>query len=58
MAEGGEERLPDLYEKIWSCWGTLDSTEEPSSSYNVQVQKTPTRTKNELTLSENDRTRT
>lgn len=39
MAEGGEERLPDLYEKIWSCWGTLDSTEEPSSSYNVQVQK-------------------
>lgn len=36
MAEGGEERLPDLYEKIWSCWGTLDSTEEPSSSYNVQ----------------------
>lgn len=39
MAEGGEERLPDLYEKIWSCWETLDSTEEPSSSYNVQVQK-------------------
>lgn len=45
MAEGGEERLPDLYEKIWSCWGTLDSTEEPSSSYNVQVQKKPNKKK-------------
>lgn len=40
MAEGGEERLPDLYEKMWSCWETLDSTEEPSSSYNVQVHVT------------------
>ncbi|XP_078334687.1 immunoglobulin-binding protein 1-like [Crassostrea virginica] len=36
MAEGGEERLPDLYDKVWSCWETLDSTDEPSSSYNVQ----------------------
>ena len=38
MAEGGEERLPDLYDKVWSCWETLDSTDEPSSSYNVQVE--------------------
>ncbi|XP_062575460.1 immunoglobulin-binding protein 1-like [Saccostrea cucullata] len=36
MAEGGEERLPDLYETVWSCWEKLNSTEEPSSSYNVQ----------------------
>ncbi|XP_048728397.2 immunoglobulin-binding protein 1-like [Ostrea edulis] len=36
MAQGGEERLPDLYETVWSCWETLNSTEEASSSYNVQ----------------------
>lgn len=38
MAEGGEERLPDLYDKVWSCWETLDGTDEPLSSYNVQVE--------------------
>lgn len=39
MAESGDkmDTLPSLYDEIWKIWEFLETTDEPSVSYTVQV---------------------